>query len=379
MSALGVQGDPDGWQGAGYTISAVAGHLANELDSADVSGGGGLRRSWYGPLSEAYQNLWRQRHARYADLIYQAGRAATALIDFGEALIGLQQRAWDLERQWLGLGLHLSADGLSFALPLGHESLAQEVQAALHAFLGESERDVAAMWTDIRAAVGDLVTVLESVLDALADFDAIELGVIGWTASTVWEGLGGPLGLLQTGIDQLGAYTVRTASDLKDEADGLKQAFYDDGDRAVRASLISVEDDADQAVKVAGKLHSAVEVGDKAFAVIAIGLTAADTYRSIRKNGVDRGLEDNAGSWASLTVALGIGALVSTAGAPVLVGLGVVAVTAVASVGVGHFVQSSVDHHRQGTTRILNDIGQGVESASVWGATETHMIPDSAL
>ena len=115
MSALGVEGDPDGWQGAGYTIRAVAGRLASELDGADASGGGGLRQSWYGPMSEAYQNLWRQRHARYADLIYQAGRAASALIDFGEALIGLQQRAWDLERQWLGLGLHLSADGLSFA------------------------------------------------------------------------------------------------------------------------------------------------------------------------------------------------------------------------------------------------------------------------
>jgi hypothetical protein len=378
VSALGVQGDPDGWQGAGYTIRAVAGQLANELDSADVSGGGGLRQSWYGPMSEAYQNLWRQRHARYADLIYQAGRAATALIDFGEALIGLQQRAWDLERQWLGLGLHLSADGLSFALPFGHESLAQEVQAALHAFLGESERDVAAMWADIRSAVGDVVTVLESVLDVLADFDAIELGVIGWTAATAWKGLG-LAGVLQGAMDQLDAYTVRTAADLRSEADGLKQAFYDDGDRGVRAAIIGVEDDADQAVTVAGELDKYVKFGDKAFVAIAIVQNAADTYGSIRKEGVDGGLEHNAGGWTSLAVGLGIGALVSTAGAPVLVGVGVLAVTAVVSVGVGDWVQSSVDHHKKGTTRVLNDIGQGVENASIWGATETHLIPDSAI
>ena len=378
MSALGVQGDPDGWQRAGYTIRAVAGQLANELDSADVSGGGGLRQSWYGPMSEAYQNLWRQRHDRYADLIYQTGRAATALIDFGEALVGLQQRAWDLERQWLGLGLHLSADGLSFTLPFGHESLAQEAQAALHAFLGESERDVAAMWTDIRSAVADMTTVLESVLDALADFDAIELDVIGWAASMAWRGTGW-LGLLQESVDQLSQYTVRTAADLKDAADGLEQAFYQGGDRGVRAALIGVEDDADQAVAVAGQLDKYVKVGDKAFVAIAIAQNAADTYGSIRKEGVDSGLEQNAGNWTTLAVGLGIGALVSTAGAPVLAVVGVAAVTAIVSVGVGDWVQSSVYHHKKGVTRALNDIGQGVEDASVWGATETHLIPGSAL
>lgn len=394
MSALGVQGDPDGWQGAGYTIRAVAGQLANELDVADASGGGGLRQSWYGPMSEAYQNLWSHRYGRYGDLVYQAGRAATALIDFGEALIGLQQAAWDLERQWLGLGLHLSADGFSFALPFGHESLAQEAQAALRASLAESERDIEAMWTDIRTAVGDLVTVLESVLDALADYTAIELGAIGWTASTVWKGMGGPLGLIQTAMDQLDAYTVRTAADLGSEADGLKQAFYQDGDRGVRAAIIGVEDDADQAVAAAGHLDRYVKIGDKAFAAIAIGLTAADTYGSVRKQGVDSGLEHNAGNWASLAASfavpagldlvLGIGAVsAAVAAAPAIVaigvGVGVVAVTAIVSVGVGNWVQSSVDHHQKGTTRVLNDIGHGVENASVWGATETHLIPDSAM
>jgi hypothetical protein len=378
MSALGVQGDPDGWHGAGYTIRTVAGQLANELDIADASGGGGLRQSWYGPMSEAYQNLWRQRHARYADLIYQAGRAATALIDFGEALIVLQQRAWDLERQWLGLGLHLSADGFSFVLPFGHESLAQEAQATLHALLGESERDIEAMWTDIRAAVGDLVTVLEAVLDALADFDVIGLGAIGWTAATAWKGLG-LAGVLQGAMDQLDAYTVRTASDLRDEANGIRQAFSEDGDRGIRAAVTGVEDDADQAVTVAGELDKYVKFGDKAFVAIAIVQNAADTYGSIRKEGVDSGLEHNAGNWTSLAVGLGIGALVSTAGAPVLVGVGVLAVTAVVSVGVGALVQSSVDHHKKGATRVLNDIGQGVENASVWGATETHLIPDPAI
>jgi hypothetical protein len=344
-----------------------------------------LRQSWYGPVSEAYQGLWRQRHDRYADLIHQAGRAATALIDFGEALIGLQQRAWDLERQWLGLGLHLSADGLSFALPFGHESLAQEAQAALHAFLGESERDVAAMWTDIRSAVGDVTTVLESVLDALADFDAIELDVIGWAASMAWRGTNWP-GLLQDSIDLLGQYTVRTAADLKGAANGLEHVSYQDGDRAVRSAAISVEDDADQAVAVAGKLHTWVGIGDKAFAALAIGLTADETYRSIRKQGVDGGLESNAGNWASLATGLGIGAVLgvgavsaAVAGAPLLVAVGLVAATAVVSVGVGDQVQSSVDHHKKGTSRVLNDIGQGVENASVWGATESRLIPDSAL
>ena len=178
---------------------------------------------------------------------------------------------------------------------------------------------------------------------------------------------------------------MRTASDLKGEANALRQTFYEDGDRGVRAAIIGVEDDADQAVTTAGEFDRYVKLGDKGFTAIAIAVTAAQTADAIRQHGTDRGLEQNAGDLASLAVGVGIGAVLgisavaaAVAAAPVLVSVGVVAATAIVSVGVGDWVQSTVNHHQQGTTRALNDIGRDVESASVWGATETHLIPESA-
>ena len=99
MSALGVTGDPGGWQHASDTIAAAVRQLADELDAADAQGGSGLRGAWYGPVADAYQELWSKRHGRYGDLLYQARRAASALVDFGERLANLQVqggRAWSV-------------------------------------------------------------------------------------------------------------------------------------------------------------------------------------------------------------------------------------------------------------------------------------------
>ena len=185
MSALGVTGDPAGWQHASDTIAAAVRQLTEELDAADVHGGSGLRGAWYGPVSDAHQELWSKRHGRYGDLLYQVGRAAGALGDFAGRLWNFQVRAANLESQWLSLGLHLTADGLSFTLPWGWENLEHELQSLLHARVAEAVRDVEAMWDDIRGAVSDLVTIVGSVIDAAEDFGAIELSVIG--GAIAWE------------------------------------------------------------------------------------------------------------------------------------------------------------------------------------------------
>jgi hypothetical protein len=341
MSALGVQADPGGWQHAGSTLAAVVTQLTGELDTADVIGGSGLRPSWSGPVSEAYQDLWSRRKTRYQDLIHQVSRAESALVSFAAALANFQVRASDLERQWLGLGLCLSIDGMSFALPFGHESLTHDVQALLHARLADAESDIAAMWRDITEAVGDVVTALGSILDALADFDLLELGAIGWATGQTWDAMrSGWTGTLQSAI----------------------QLLDDD----------VVDHDASLAADLVDKVDLASDLIEHGLTYVAIGITVAQTDASIRKDGVDRGLENNAGNWASLGagIALGVGATaLIAAGAPeVLVVVGAAVVGAVVCAGVGAVVQSSVNHHRKTATRDLNDIGQGVEQASIWAA-----------
>jgi uncharacterized protein YukE len=389
MSALGVQGDPDGWTNAGHTIRAAASQLADDLDAADASGGSGLRQSWHGPMSDAYQDVWNRRYGRLGDLIYQAGRAATALIDFGEALVGLQQRAWDLERQWLGLGLHLSADGVSFALPFGHESLAQEVQATLHAFLGESERDIEAMWADIRAAVGDLVTVLESVIDALEDFVMIGVSVDEWVASTArdvasitWHDVRqDPFPLLRDFLDTEATYLKQLANNAEKSAVKLKADAAKDGDEFARLAAQDTEHDAEDSVKVADEYGDDADSDAGPLMVIAATVTAVETAVAIHRHGAVNGIEENLGSMASLATAVGIAAgaaALVAASAPVLVPVGVMVVGAIACAGVGHLVQSEADSHRKGTDQALTAIGHGIERASVLGAKETDLIPGIA-
>ena len=104
MSALGVHGDPGGWQHAGHTLGAAVTQLTAELQAADAVGGSGLRPAWQGPMAESYLAAWETRHGHYGDLIHQVGRASGALIDFGERLADFQVRAARLESHWLSTG-----------------------------------------------------------------------------------------------------------------------------------------------------------------------------------------------------------------------------------------------------------------------------------
>jgi len=398
MGALGLEGDPEGWQHAGYTISAVVNQLAEELDVADARGGNGLRPCWSGPVSEAYLELWARRHGRYGDLIYQAGRAASALVQFGERLADLMYRASDLEHQWLYAGLHLTADGLWFMLPIGHENLAHEAQATLHGYLTRSEEDIRAMRADLTAAIRDVVTVLVSVLDALADFQAIELGVLGTSARWAFEGAGWEVkhafydDLLGTGSGILKhegeAFKVRAEHNLK-VADFLAEKWAEDGDHDARIAGQSLVRDARTDVKVAGDFKDFADIGEGALTAVQVGITFGGTYLDARKRGWVTAIEDNSRNWgmlaggaaadAGVTWLLGTAAAAGVvAAAPVLVTVGAVVVTGVVAVGVGDLVQHEVTKHRAGTTRVLTDIGHGVEDASVWGAKETGLIPGTA-
>ena len=134
------------------------------------------------------------------------------------------------------------------------------------------------------------------------------------------------------------------------------------------------------------QLDHYAKFGEKALGGLAVVTTAAETYHSIRKDGAVRGLEENAGDWASLAaggavgIGLGIagGALIAAGAPEILVGVGVVAVGAVVCAGVGDVTQSYVNRHQKGATRVLDDIGHGTEKAAIWGADHTGLTPESA-
>ena len=397
MGALGLEGDPEGWQHAGYTISAVVNQLAEELDVADARGGSGLRPSWSGPVSEAYLELWARRHGRYGDLIYQAGRAASTLVQFGERLADLMYRASDLEHQWLYAGLHLTADGLWFMLPIGHENLAHEAQATLRGYLAQSENDLRAMRADLTAAIGDVVTVLVSVVDALADFQALELGVLGTSAHWGFDAvtrevkdlLGDPVGTASDVLSQEAGFFERRAEHNLKVANLLAEKWAADGDHDARIAGQSLVRDANTDVKAAEGFKGLADIGGNALMAIQVGVAFGDTYLDARKRGWVNAIEDNSRNWGMLAGGVaadaGVDLLLGTAvgaaavaSAPVLVTVGAVVVTGVVAVGVGDLVQHEVNKHRAGTTRMLTDIGHGIENASVWGATETGLIPGTA-
>ena len=178
MGSLGLHADPDGWLNAGYSIRTLMDSLDSELYDADRIGGAGLSEHWAGPVAEAFTGHWSGLRSRAEDLIAQGRRAAAAITDFGGRLEDFVRRAADLESYWLSFGLQLGLDGMHFALPWGFEQLSPVHQVSFHQWLTESERDVTAMWSDIRAAVDDVVTALESLIAAFEDFAVLELGAL---------------------------------------------------------------------------------------------------------------------------------------------------------------------------------------------------------
>jgi hypothetical protein len=377
MNALGVAGDPDGWQHAADTLLAVYKQLDEDLSAADGSGGHGLRQSWSGPVCDSYQDLWSQRYNRYGDLIFQVQRAAQAIGDFAGELANLQYRAYQLEKCWLGAGLHLAADGMEFMLPFGHENLPQEIQATLHGALSESASDIRGMWNDIERAVSDVVGILESVLDVLADFQVIAFSVAGFTISWAVKGLQEMVrDDIKDPISLGGDVLEREARVLKVRAEhnvrvahALEEDWSTDADQDVRAAGHSLVRDADEDRAVAGDFDDFAEIGADVMTVAAAAIFAGETYVEARKRGWDNAIEDHAGDWASLAAGVGVTAGVDlllgtaavaavAAAAPVLTAVGLVVAGGLVCAGVGAGVQYEVNHHRAGTTRVLNDIAE---------------------
>lgn len=393
MSALGVTGDPGGWQHASDTIAAAVRQLADELDAADAQGGSGLRGAWYGPVADAHQELWSKRHGRYGDLLYQAGRAAGALGDFAGRLWNFQVQAASLESQWLGLGLHLTSDGLSFTLPWGWENLEHEIQSLLHARVAEAVREVEAMWDDIRGAVSDLVTIVGSVIDAAEDFGAIELSVtlaaVGWTAGTIWRDvIGDPLGDASSILGVVGDLIEARAAHNLAVAESLSAEWVKDSDHDVQAAGRSILLDAKDSQVLDNGFGDLAKTGGDIFAVAAAGFTVGQTYLDARKQGWVTAIENHAGGLAEAGAGFAVGAVSdalvagalagAVAAAPVLVPIGLAVAGAIVVAGVGAGVDYEVGHHRAGTTRVLTDIGHGIEDTAAWSAEETGLSPASA-
>ena len=231
MGSLGLHADPDGWLNAGYSVRTLMDSLDSELYDADRVGGAGLSAHWAGPVAEAFTGHWSGLRSRAEDLIAQGRRAAAAMTDFGGRLEDFVRRAADLESYWLSFGLQLGLDGMHFALPWGFEQLSPVHQVSFHQWLTESERDVTAMWSDIRAAVDDVVTALESLIAAFEDFAVLELGVGRRAAS------GGRLGGYRKDLVSLGQRRGRRAdrylrARTKHAAKAAGPAAATSGDRA---------------------------------------------------------------------------------------------------------------------------------------------------
>jgi uncharacterized protein YukE len=393
VSALGVHGDPGGWQHAGLTLSAAVAQLTAELETADGVGGSGMRSAWQGPVADAYLDAWQTRHDSYTDLIRQVERASGALINFGERLADLQARAARLESQWLSTGLHLTADGTQFTLPQGYAGVAHDILATLRGFVDEAAGDVEAMWRDIAEATGDLVTVLESVIDAVEDFQSIEYAAVhsalGWAFHALvkdWSNPWGPGGELLT--HEIKAIEIR-ANHNEAVAEELAAKWAKDSDPDVRAAGRSLVSDAEDDVKTAEDLKPLKDVGGGVLTAVTVGFTIAQTAQTARKKGWVDSIEDHSDDLTQVAVGIAVGAgteaLMGTAvmagavaAAPVLVTIGVVVVSGLLCYGIGEGVKHEVVTHRAGSTRVLTDIGSGIKDAAVWSDAKFALSPQPA-
>jgi hypothetical protein len=374
MGSLGLHADPDGWLNAGYSIRTLMDSLDGELYDADRVGGTGLSAHWAGPVAEAFNGNWSGLRSRAEDLIAQGRRAAGAITDFGGRLEDFVKRAADLETHWLSFGLQLGLDGMHFALPWGFEQLSPAHQVSFHQWLTESERDVAAMWSDIRAAVDDVVTALESLIAAFEDFAVLEFGALAGGLKWVWNAeVSDPLGRLDDGVSLLAGHLDRASTRAFDHAYKVVVAAGDDASRDVRATADATTTSAVRYAKAARVFDEVDKWGGRTVAIVAVGTTAWQTYGTARKQGWVNAIEDHAGDWANLgagtAAAWGAGLALAAAGAPVAVAaVGVLVVGTIVGVGVGDLVQSYVKHHHEQVGHALTDIGHGAADAADWAA-----------
>jgi len=358
MAGLGLNADPDGWLNAGYSISALMDSLESELDDADRVGGSGLTAHWAGPVADAYGGHWGALRPRAEDLIGQGRRAASAITDFGGKLEDFVKRAADLEGHWTSFGLQLAEGGLRFALPFGFDLLPQEHQLSFRQLLAESEQDVTAMWSDIKAAVDDVVTLLESLIDAFEDFAVLEVGMAAGL-------LGGYLGGYRTNWASLASDALSVVREGFDDVapralDGAYHLVVGAGEDASRGAQAVADVSAKLAVgsaKAAGVLDDLDKFGGPVLYVATVGVTAWQTYKAVSKHGWLNGGEDEAGAWAGLAAGIAITVLAPVS-APVI---GVVLVAGIVGYGVSYGVQHWVDDNRTSINQGFSDLGQGAE------------------
>jgi hypothetical protein len=351
MGSLGLHADPDGWLNAGYSIRTLMDSLDSELYDADRIGGTGLSAHWAGPVAEAFTGNWGGLRSRAEDLIAQGRRAAAAITDFGGRLEDFVKRAADLESYWLSFGLQLGLDGMHFALPWGFGQLSPAHQVSFHQWLSESERDVTALWSDIGAAVDDVVTALESLIAAFEDYAAVELGALSQAAWSVRDYFGDTVGRAGDIVAVSAPYFSKLAAD----ADSYASLLSSDVDLADPADQPAVAELAEQAGVRAGvldNLSTAIRVAGPVALVGANVLTLKTVIGDARSQGLRVSLEENAGIIASTVTG---DALLAVPGIGPIAG-GIVAA------GVGFTVQEVVDH-RKAIGRALTDVGDGAGAA----------------
>lgn len=367
MGSLGLHADPDGWLNAGYSIRTLMDSLEGELYDADRVGGTGLSQSWAGPVAEAFTGHWSGVRSRAEDLIAQGRRAAAAIIDFGGRLEDFVRRAAELESYWLSFGLQLGLDGMHFALPWGFEQLSPGHQVSFHQWLTESERDVTAMWSDIEAAVADVVTALESLIAAFEDFAVLELGALSWAARDLAGGFvrdteRNPFFLVHDTL-QYAEGPLADAAYAAERYAWLARADVPLADAADQPAAEELAASAEQVATTTGVLSNVAKVGSPVALVAANVTTVAVVGYDIKRYGLRAGLEQNASLIATTVTADGTDAalnLVAPGFGETPLGM---AIGGVVGVGVGFTVQAVVDHPKA-VGHALTDVGYGIEDAA---------------
>jgi uncharacterized protein YukE len=359
MAGLSIQGDPDSWLDAGYSVKALAARLESELSDADTFGPQALARSWYGPAASAFSASWATRRARYDDLVDLTRRAGQAITSYGEALQEVQEHARVLEYTWCAAGLVL-ADGF-FVLPAGLELLPSAVRMSLEKTLSDALRDVESLEADVAAGVVSLALGLSPVIALLAEFALAGIGSIS-ISEIEHEFMKIAENPITVGlIGMIPALTQKLAGVLPDTE--LVDGIAKDGD-----PVLDVLDALDATWDVA---HDAT------------------------REGLLASLEQNAGGLTQTAVAMGIGGAVTgvlaaggvlliAAGAPELVvGVGVVVgatvVTGLIAAGVGHEVQTVVNKHKQAINQGVELMGQGVEVIAHYGEDTAAKVGSDAM
>jgi hypothetical protein len=383
MGSLGLHADPDGWLNAGYSIRTLMDSLDSELYDADRTGGAGLSQAWTGPVAEAFTGHWSGVRSRAEDLITQGRRAAGAIIDFGGRLEDFVRRAAELESYWLNFGLQLGLDGMHFALPWGFEQLPPAHQVSFHQWLTESERDVTAMWSDIRAAVDDVVTALESLIAAFEDFEMVALGMVAGVVGGYLDGYRkDPLSLVDDGMSAVKESLDWARNHALDDAYKTVVAAGEDADRDATAAADATKA-ALRYAKVAEIADDVEKVGGRVLLVAAVGTTVWETYGTAKKHGWVDAVEDHAADIASLALitpeAVAGGVIAAALLPEAAVGVGAIVATGIVAFGVSEGVQWVVDHNKTTINHAVTDIsrgagvtakavGHGVEDAAGWEA-----------